>query len=422
MKGEYDWIIKSYKVCCMKFFIVVVICVLNLFMISCSNKGTPSKFMETSINTEVAGMDEPNTKQNESVAPTSNEELKSTVIPTKTEETKKKTEEPKKNTEEATKIEEQSNTAASILNGQPSKTLNHATTPVPTLSPENLDPTAEISYEIPEKYSSIRSDYCGTINQIYYDTYDYFGDNAPIKKPAYVYLPYGYDETCEYDVLYLMHGIGGNEKEWGMYHNASTIKAIMDNLIYYGDIKPFIVVVPNGRSSVNYANTSSDFNSFYEFGKELRNDLIPYIDANFATFAEFNEQGYDLTKARQHRAMGGLSMGAMQTINIGLCESLDVISYFGAFSACPTTNTSAKIVSALDNFKDYEVNYFYNICGTADGIAWPHATNAVLNITSLSERLSEDENFKWQEIEGGAHDFKVWYLGFYNYVQLIFNR
>ena len=219
-----------------------------------------------------------------------------------------------------------------------------------------------------------------------------------------------------------MHGIGGNEKEWGMYTNASTIKAIMDNLIYYGDIEPFIVVVPNGRSSVNYADTSSDINSFYKFGMELRNDLIPYIDANFATYSDYNQQGYDLTSTREHRAMAGLSMGAMQTINIGLCTSLDIISHFGAFSACPTTNTSQKIVSELDNFKDYDIKYFYNICGTADEIAWPHATNAVLNITSLTDKLDDDVNYKWQKIEGGIHDFDVWYLGFYNYVQLIFKN
>lgn len=396
----------------MKFFLVVVICVLNLLMVSCSNQEAPSKLIETSMNTEVAGMDETNTIQNSTDTPT-NEILLSTVVPTKAEE--------QKITGEATKTEQSTKKEDTVFKVEPSKSLGQAAL-VPTLSPENFDPTAEISYEIPEKYSAIRSEYSGSIQLIYYDTFDYFGDNAPLKKPAYVYLPYGYDEEKQYNVLYLMHGIGGNEKEWGMYHNASTLKAIMDNLVYYGDIEPFIVVVPNGRSSVNYANTNSDHNSFYKFGNELRNDLIPYIDANFAMFAEYNEQGYDLTLAREHRAMGGLSMGAMQTINIGLCESLDIISYFGAFSACPTTNTSAKIVSALDNFKDYDINYFYNICGTADGIAWPHATNAVLNITSLSERLSEDENFKWQEIDGGAHDFKVWYLGFYNYVQLIFKK
>lgn len=293
---------------------------------------------------------------------------------------------------------------------------------IPPLSTDNFDPTATISDTIPEKYSTIRKDYSGSIQQIAYKTYDYFGDNSEIAKPAYVYLPYGYDETKQYNVLYLMHGIGGNEKEWGMYTNASTVKAVMDNLIYYGDIEPFIVVVPNGRSSVNYSDTSSDYNSFYQFGKELRNDLIPYIEANFATFAVYNEDGYDITATRDHRAMAGLSMGGMQTINIGLCESLDMISYFGAFSACPTTNTSNKIVESLKNFEDYDINYFYNICGTADGVAWASATSAVSNITTLTDKLEEGVNYMWQESKDRGHDFTVWYPGFYNFAQLVFKK
>jgi len=290
----------------------------------------------------------------------------------------------------------------------------------PTLNPDNFDPTTTISDKIPEKYLARRIDYTGTIEMITYDTYDYFGDNSKIQKHAYVYLPYGYDKSKKYNVLYLMHGIGGNEREWGMISDNSTVKIIMDNLIYYGDIEPFIVVTPNGRSSKDFANTNSDFNSFYKFGLELRNDLIPYIEANYYTYADYDENGYDMTAGRDHRAMAGLSMGAMQTINIGLCENLDIISYFGAFSACPTTYTSAQIAEHLKKFEDYDIKYFYNICGTADTIAITHASNAVKNLSSLTDKLKDNENLMWQEIPGGNHDFKVWYLGFYNFAQLVF--
>ena len=66
-----------------------------------------------------------------------------------------------------------------------------------------------------------------------------------------------------------------------MNNDSSRIKIIMDNLIYNGEIEPFIIVTPNGRSSAGYASVATDFNSFYLFGKELRNDLIPYIDSNY---------------------------------------------------------------------------------------------------------------------------------------------
>lgn len=291
---------------------------------------------------------------------------------------------------------------------------------LPPLSPDNFDPTATISDTIPAKYTTRRDDFSGTIKYIIYDTYAYYGNQSKLRKSAYVYLPYGYDESKKYNVLYLMHGIGGNEGEWGMVSNNSTVKIIMDNLIYYGDIEPFIIVTPNGRSGMDFANTNSDQNAFYKFGQELRNDLIPYIEANFSTYADYDENGYDLTTSREHRAMAGLSMGAMQTINIGICESLDILSYFGAFSACPTTYTSSQIANNLKKFEDYDIKYFYNICGTADGIAITHASNAVKNISSLTDKLTDDENLMWQELPGGNHDFKVWYLGFYNFAQLAF--
>lgn len=278
---------------------------------------------------------------------------------------------------------------------------------------------ASISDKIPTEYFTKRSDNAGTIEYIEYTTHDYFGDESEITKHAYVYLPYGYDETQQYDVLYLMHGIGGNEKEWGMYDDTSRVKAMMDQLIYHGDIKPFIVVTPNGRSSKD-TSSSSDYNSFYEFGKELRNDLIPYIDANYATYGNYEETGYDLTEARDHRAMAGLSMGGMQTINIGLCECLDIISYFGAFSAAPTSYPASQIAETLKDFTDYPIHYFYNICGLQDNIALSSASTAAKTLPTLSDQLIDGENFMWQEVNGG-HTFNVWYLGFYNFAQLVFD-
>lgn len=192
----------------------------------------------------------------------------------------------------------------------------------------------------------------------------------------------------------------------------------MDNLIYNGLIEPFIIVTPNGRSSADHS-PSSDYNSFYLFGKELRNDLIPYIDKNYSTYAEYDEAGYDLTKARDHRAMAGLSMGGMQTINIGLCECLDIISYFGAFSAAPTTYPASTIVEKLKGFSEYDINFFYNICGTEDQIAIASASAAVSSLTGLTDKLSEDRNFIWQTVSGG-HSFDIWFLGFYNFVNLVF--
>ena len=285
---------------------------------------------------------------------------------------------------------------------------------------EPMDPYAIVD-KVPLSAFTPKYTHGSKIEEITYKTKAYYGDESELTKTAFVYLPAGYDENKQYNVLYLMHGIGGNEREWGMVDITSKVKAMMDNLVEEGIIEPFIIVAPNGRSSADFANTNADYNAFYHFGKELRNDLIPYIDANFATYAEYSEDGYDLTAAREHRAMAGLSMGGMQTTNIGMCECLDILSWFGAFSAAPTTNTASKIASCLQNFEDYNINYYYAVCGTGDGIALASARSAVTGLTALTDKLTDGENFAWQTLPGG-HDFDIWYLGFYNFAKIVFRQ
>ena len=103
-------------------------------------------------------------------------------------------------------------------------------------------------------------------------------------------------------------------------------------------------------------------------GNELRNHLIPYIDSHYSTYND-----------RDGRAMAGLSMGGMQTINIGICECLDLISYFGAFSAA-------------------------------------HFDAARL-LPRFSDTIIDGENFTLQEKTGG-HDFGIWNLGFFNFAKI----
>lgn len=267
---------------------------------------------------------------------------------------------------------------------------------------DHYDPTATISDSIPEKYSEIRNDEgAGTVKSISYTAHDSENGNTYTKK-ANIYLPANYSEDKKYNVLYLLHGIGGDENEWGMYNDESKVKAIMDNLAYYGDIDSFIVVTPNGKAS-----ESGSIPSFYNFGAELRNDLIPYIDSHYSTYAD-----------RDHRACAGLSMGGMQTINIGIGECVDLFSYFGAFSAAPTSNPASKTAELLAD-KDYPIHYFYNICGLQDGIAYWSASAAAKNLPEVCDKFVDGENFMWQELDG-EHNFDIWYLGFYNFAQKAF--
>lgn len=283
---------------------------------------------------------------------------------------------------------------------------------------------AEESAALPELVNRLPTEYKeftregGTVSRIQYPSRDYTGNGAEVIKNALIYLPHDYSEEKQYDLLVLCHGIGGTEEEWGFNSVTGYGRFAVDHLIASGEIKPLIIVMPNGRSTASFNNTGYDnMASFYTFGQEIRNDLLPYIDAHYSTYGSLTPD--DLTAARDHRYMAGLSMGGMQTINIGLCECLDLFSAFGAFSAAPTSMNAGEIADAIEQFKDYPVRFFYSICGLQDSLAYSWASGAAKNLPQYSDRFTE-ANWLWQECPGD-HNFDIWYAGLFNFLRILGN-
>lgn len=254
----------------------------------------------------------------------------------------------------------------------------------------------------------------GTVERVAYETRDYRGNGDPVTKKALVYLPAGYPEGAPFDVLYLLHGVGGDETEWG-FETGSEAKKIADSLIASGQTKRTIIVMPNGRSCKNFNVVSGTSPAFDYFGQELRNDLIPFIDGRYPTWG--HETAEDPAAARDHRAIAGLSMGAKQVINIGLCECADLFSAFGAFSAPRTTLPADRIAAALENFPDLDFRCFYCVCGTWDESAYSTSRAAAARLAEKCPRFNEGNCF-WHETPGG-HNFKVWDLGLYQFLLLL---
>src|SRR5690554_2366956 len=284
----------------------------------------------------------------------------------------------------------------------------------------------------------------------------------PIEKKCNVYLPAGYDENDQerkYNVLYLLHGIGGNRYEWlnggGKVGGNYVICNILDNLIANGEIEPLIVVFPEGRSCEDWKNTKVDFSNmdkihivgFYYFDYELRYDLIPFIEANFNTYANIEDKSpAAIAYNRQHRAIAGLSMGGMQALNLtfggyrfdatkytktvspfnnGLDKTVaapgmqDLFAYVGAFSNAPTTS-AGKILGANIAASGYKTDLLYITCGDNDGLAIISYETA---LSGLPEAAGENLHHLYQVlIKGGAHDFGVWNNGAYNFVRLCFGK
>ncbi|HUP38906.1 MAG TPA: alpha/beta hydrolase-fold protein [Vicinamibacterales bacterium] len=133
-----------------------------------------------------------------------------------------------------------------------------------------------------------------------------------------VYTPPGYDEdrSTKYPVLYLFHGANADENAW---YRLGRANLILENLLAAGKTRPFLVVMPFGYGVA--PNGGQQAENTAKFGKDLIEDVIPYIESNYRARTD-----------RDRRAIVGLSMGGGQSLSIGL-NNIALFSYVGGFSA-----------------------------------------------------------------------------------------
>jgi enterochelin esterase-like enzyme len=115
------------------------------------------------------------------------------------------------------------------------------------------------------------------------DSISYESKTVGSTRKALVYTPPGYSKSKKYPVLYLLHGIGGDEKEW---LNGGHPQVILDNLYAGKKLQPMIVVMPNGRAikddrAGGNIMAADKVQGFANFEQDLLKDLIPYIEKNY---------------------------------------------------------------------------------------------------------------------------------------------
>jgi len=251
--------------------------------------------------------------------------------------------------------------------------------------------------QMPIGYDSLRAN----IPHGRLDTITYASKTVGTSRRALIYTPPGYSTKKKYPVLYLLHGIGGDEKEW---LNGARPQLIMDNLYAEGKAEPMIIVMPNGRAMKDDRPVGNIFDSakvqaFARFEQDLINDLIPFI-----------EKKYPVYKDSEHRAIAGLSMGGGQSLNFGL-GNLDKFPWIGGFSSAPNTKRPEELVPDPEEAKR-KLKLLWISCGDNDGlITFSRRTH---------EYLDEHQVPHIFYIEPGVHDFKVWRNGLYMFSQLIF--
>ena len=233
------------------------------------------------------------------------------------------------------------------------------------------------------------------------DTIKYSSKTVGATRKTLIYTPPGYSKKQKYPVLYLLHGIGGDEKEW--LKNGHP-EIILDNLYAEKRIEPMIVVLPNGRAMRDDRAIGNIFDSvkvqaFATFEKDLLTDLIPFIEKNYPVY-----------KDRDHRALAGLSMGGGQSLNFGLAN-LEKFGWIGGFSSAPNTKTPEVLVPDPQRVKE-QLKLLWLSCGVDD------------NLISFSQRthdyLEAHEVPHVFYVEPGAHDFKVWKNDLFMFSQLLF--
>ena len=249
----------------------------------------------------------------------------------------------------------------------------------------------------PPGFNTSRSDVShGTV-----DVFEYDSAVTGSRRRANVYLPPGYSPNKKYPVLYLLHGIGGDESEW---MKVAAPDAILDNLIAGQKTVPMIVVMPNGRAladdrAIGDPFTREKVEGFARFERDLLDHLIPAVQSKYSTFTD-----------REHRALAGLSMGGGQTLNFGF-GNLDTFAWIGAFSSAPNTKPPAELVPDPAAARQ-KLKLIYLSCGNQDGL---------INFSQDVHRyLKEHEVPHIWNVDNYGHVGETWASNLYHFAQRVF--
>lgn len=235
----------------------------------------------------------------------------------------------------------------------------------------------------------------GKLEMIEYDS-----KTVGTKRKMQIYTPPGYSSEKKYPVLYLLHGIGGDETEWQRFAQPDVL---LDNLIAEGKAVPMIVVMPNGRAQKNDRAEGDVFKSapaFATFERDLLDDVIPTIESRYSTLTD-----------PEHRALAGLSMGGGQSLNFGLAH-LDTFASIGGFSSAPNTKKPAELIPDPKAAKPLKLLWLS--CGTKDGL---------FRISQgFHTFLKEQEIPHVWHVTTRGHDAPEWKQALYYFVQKVFQE
>ncbi|MCF0177574.1 MAG: esterase [Bacteroidales bacterium] len=242
----------------------------------------------------------------------------------------------------------------------------------------------------------------------------YYSETAGFNRRLSVYTPAGYEGgKVKYPVLYVLHGIGGDENAWLEQGRAAQI---IDNLIAQGKAKPMIVVFTNGNISQEAAPLETS-TGYTIPTTSLPQTMEGTFETSFPEIVKFIDSNYRTIAKKQGRAICGLSMGGFHTLYITL-NNPDMFNYSGMFSAAIGV-TDASVSPIYGDFDAKLANYFAKKpallwigCGSTDFL---YESNK-----EFRKKLdSAGYPFTYRESDGG-HIWKNWRIYLSEFAPLLF--
>lgn len=249
----------------------------------------------------------------------------------------------------------------------------------------------------------------GTVSRIWYDS-----PALGLERRMTVYTPAGYETSGKrYPVLYLLHGMGGDEEAW---ISLGRTAQILDNLIAQGKAKPMIVVMPNGNASQEAAPGESS-RGMVPPTMQLPKTMEGSYEQAFPEIVKFIDKNYRTIKSKSGRAIAGLSMGGFHSLHISK-QYPDMFNYIGLFSAAimPNKEVSSPIYENMEGKLKVQFDKNPALYWIAIG-----KTDFLYKANEEYRKLLDEKGYKYTYYESDeGHIWKNWRIYLTEFVLMLF--
>ena len=249
----------------------------------------------------------------------------------------------------------------------------------------------------------------GTVSRIWYDS-----PALGLERRMTVYTPVGYETSGKrYPVLYLLHGMGGDEEAW---ISLGRTAQILDNLIAQGKARPMIVVMPNGNASQEAAPGESS-RGMVPPTMQLPKTMEGSYEQAFPEIVKFIDKNYRTIKSKSGRAIAGLSMGGFHSLHISK-QYPDMFNYIGLFSAAimPNKEVSSPIYENMEGKLKVQFDKNPALYWIAIG-----KTDFLYKANEEYRKLLDEKGYKYTYYESDeGHIWKNWRIYMTEFVPMLF--